>query len=83
MITILLFQGIITANFEELGIDDKQTGYIGVGMSISCAIVSSLISFLVAKKLKNRLKVSLLLVPLHHSNMGALKYNVCTKGVNK
>ena len=55
-----MFQGIITKNFEEFGIDDKDIGYIGLAMSISCAMVATIISILVAKKLRTKLKMTII-----------------------
>ena len=59
-----MLQGIITTNFEDLGIGDKETGYIGLAMSISCAIFATVISVLVAKKLRTKLKVTFFFVHL-------------------
>lgn len=58
--TLLAWQGIITKNFEEFGIDDKDIGYIGLAMSISCAMVATIISILVAKKLRTKLKMTII-----------------------
>ena len=64
IVNCYILQGIITTNFEELGIGDKETGYIGLAMSISCAIFATVISVLVAKKLKTKLKVTFSFVHL-------------------
>jgi len=58
--TLLAWQGIITKNFEEFGIGDKDIGYIGLAMSISCAMVATVISILVAKKLRTKLKMTII-----------------------
>ena len=55
-----IFQGIITKNFEEFGIGDKDIGYIGLAMAISCAMVATVISILVAKKLRTKLKMTII-----------------------
>jgi len=60
--TLLAWQGIITTNFEDLGIGDKETGYIGLAMSISCAIFATVISVLVAKKLRTKLKLTIIIL---------------------
>ena len=53
-----MFQGIITKNFEDIGIDETKTGYIGLAMAISCSITATVLSFGIPKILKRHLKVS-------------------------
>ena len=61
LMKINMFQGIITKNFEDIGIDETKTGYIGLAMAISCSITATVLSFGIPKILKRHLKASCLL----------------------